>query len=111
MFHGKLVSLKFVLYQQFTFENEDFVVSASFLDDGEISQEEVASNPDATIVERDQTNIDTNMDAGDSDLLESSGNEEEKSDDQFQVSSFGTQIEMEENNVDTEERPNKNHML
>ena len=35
---------------QFTFENEEFVVSASFL--GDFSDEEVSSNPDATTVKR-----------------------------------------------------------
>jgi len=90
--------------QQFTFENENFVVSASFLEDGEISQEEVASNPDATIVERDQVN--TNMDAGDSDLLESSSNEEEKANDQFQVNSFETPTEeLDMNTEDVEFSP------
>merc|ERR1719431_533618 len=35
---------------QFTFENEEFVVSASFL--GDFSDDEVSSNPDATTVKR-----------------------------------------------------------
>merc|ERR1719318_508773 len=79
--------------QHFTFENDDFVVSASFLEDGgETSQEEVASNPDATIVERDQVD-NCNMDAGDSDLIESKNEEEKALDDQCQANSVETPTE------------------
>jgi len=79
--------------QHFTFENDDFVVSASFLEDGgETSQEEVASNPDATIVERDQVD-NYSMDAGDSDLIESKNEEEKALDDQCQANSVETPTE------------------
>jgi len=76
--------------QQFTFESEDYVVSASFL--GNYPQEEVASNPDATIVARVEGDFD--VDDSENYVLESGNIEfEGAQDDLLQVHSVENTFE------------------
>merc|ERR1719431_650473 len=87
---------------QFTFENEEFVVSASFL--GDFSEEEVSSNPDATTVKRGELDFE---DLHDVHLLDESigdnidaaqiGNEFTKTSHPVEEEGFSTPLQIGEN--------------